>query len=88
MGGVFIGIGVSLLLESNRQTHQHMDGLGLAGAVAINLCGGVVLLGWLLFGKLSLPLRGNIFLWSIAIILVGVSSVELIVDRNAQTKMY
>ena len=33
-------------------------GLGLLGAVAINLCGGAVLAWWLLFGMLSLPLRG------------------------------
>jgi hypothetical protein len=38
-------------------------GLGLGGAIAINLCGGLVLFGWLVFGDLSLPLRGLIFLW-------------------------
>ena len=87
MGGVFIGIGISLLLESNRQPHSQMIGLGLAGAIAINLCGGMVLLGWLLFGNLNLPLRGSIFLWILAIILIGISSVELITYRNVQTKI-
>lgn len=87
MGGVFVGIGISLLLESYRQKHNQMIGLGLAGAITINLCGGLVLLGWLLFGNLNLPLRGIIFLWIIAIILVGISSVELINLRNKQTKI-
>ena len=87
MGGVFVGIGISLLVESNRQTDQVMVGLGLAGAIAINLCGGLVLLGWLLFGNLNLPLRGSIFLWGIDIILVGISSVELIAFRKAQSKI-
>ena len=87
MGAVFMGIGVSLLLESNRQTDQQMIGLGLVGAITINLCGGFVLLGWLLFGNLNLPLQGSIFLWVIAIILVGISSVELIAYRKAQSKI-
>jgi hypothetical protein len=64
-----------------------MIGLGLAGAIAINLCGGLVLLGWLIFGNLNLPLRGNLFLWLIAIILVGISSVELIAHRKTQTRI-
>jgi hypothetical protein len=85
LGGVLIGIGIGLLLESNRQTHQQMVGLGLAGAIGINLCGGVVLLGWLLFGNLNLPLRGLIFLWVVDFILVGISSVELITLRIRQT---
>jgi hypothetical protein len=87
LGGVLIGIGTSLLLESSRQTHQQMIGLGIAGAFVINLCGGTLLLGWLLFGNLDLPLRGSIFLWIIAIILLGVSSVELITYRKAQKKI-
>ena len=85
LGGVLIGIGISLLLESKRQTHQQMIGLGTAGAIAINLCGGAVLLGWLLFGNLNLPLQGSIFLWIVAILLVGISSVELITLRMTQT---
>ena len=87
LGGVLIGIGISLLLESNRQTYQQMVGLGLAGAIGINLSGGLVLLGWLLFGNLDLPLRGSIFLWIIDIILVGFSSVELISLRKWQTSI-
>jgi hypothetical protein len=50
--------------------------LGLGGAIAINLCGGLVLAVWLLSNKLSLPLRGQIFLWSLVMLLVGISVLE------------
>jgi len=82
MGGVFMGIGVSLVIESNRRSSAKAVGLGLAGAVAINLCGGVVLIGWLLFGDLSLPVGGTIFLWVLAVLLVAISSIEAVVHRR------
>lgn len=80
MGGVFIGVGIALLIESRREKHQHLVGLGLVGAAAINLCGGFVLMGWLLFGELNLPMKGYILLWVITILLVGISSIELAVS--------
>ena len=54
-----------------------MVGLGLGGAVAINLSGGFVLLLWLIFGDLDIPLKGYFFLWSLALILVGISLIEI-----------
>lgn len=62
MGGVFIGIGIGLLLESNRRKDDPIVGLGLGGAIAINLCGGAVLMGWLLSGDLDMAVRGRVFL--------------------------
>jgi hypothetical protein len=53
-------------------------GLGLIGAISINLCGGIVLTLWLIFGRLALPVRGRIFLWSLAFVLVVLSGAELI----------
>ena len=79
LGAVFIGIGIALLLEFRRKGMGGFVGLGLGGAVAINLCGGFTLMGWLLFGGLGLPLKGSIFLWIIAMLLVGISTLELIV---------
>ena len=75
-GGVLIGIGIALVLESRRKDPARMVGLGLGGAIAINLSGGIVLTGWLLFGKLNLPVKGSIFLWIVALLLVGISSLE------------
>jgi hypothetical protein len=81
-GSVLVGIGIALLIEGFRERPQQMVGLGLGGAIAINLCGGILLTGWLLLGNLQLPLRGQIFLWVIAVVLVLVSSVEWMVYQR------
>jgi len=75
LGGVLFGIGLALLVENYRKSSR-FAGLGLGGAIAINLCGGFVLAAWLLSGKLSLPLRGQIFLRSLVVVLVGISLLE------------
>jgi hypothetical protein len=78
LGGVLFGIGIALVIERARGA----SGLGLAGAASINLCGGLVLVGWLLFGSLALPLRGSLLLWGLAVILVVLSSFELAHHRR------
>ena len=77
LGGVLVGIALALFLESGN-SEGITSGLGLLGAVIINLCGGLVLGAWLLFGELGLPPPGLIFLWGLVIILVGISCFELI----------
>ena len=77
LGGVLFGIAIALFLES-RNLNGSGVGLGLTGAVIINLCGGAVLGAWLLFGSLDLPLRGQVFLWALVVVLVGISAVELV----------
>ncbi len=76
LGAVLFGIGIALIWEGVRGDGQ-LVGLGLGGAIAINLSGGLALTGWLLFGDLSLPFRGQLFLWSLASILVLISLAEL-----------
>jgi hypothetical protein len=76
LGGVIFGIGVALGLECWRGG-KGLSGLGLAGAISINLFGGGTLLFWLLFVKLEIPLRGTITLWIVAILVVGIGLVEL-----------
>jgi hypothetical protein len=78
LGAVLVGIGIALLVERRRGA----GGLGLAGAASINLCGGVVLAGWLVVGKLALPPRGVAFLSCLVVLLVAVSLVELSVVRK------
>ena len=87
MGGVFVGIGIGLLLESNRTNPDQIVGLGLGAAIAINLSGGVVLVGWLLFGELDLPVRGNLFLWTLAVLLIVISSIELITHQREKSEI-
>lgn len=81
LGAVLIGIAVALIVEYNRKP-AGMVGLGLGGAIAINLCAAFVLCFWLLNGKLSISLLGNIILWILVIILVVISAYEISVFRK------
>ena len=85
LGGVLFGIGLALLVECYRQPNG-LSGLGLAGAIVINLCGGFVLAVWLLSGSLNLPLRGQIFLWTLVLLLVGLSLIEGFAELKMRTK--
>ena len=57
LGGVIFGIGVALCLEWLKGGKK-IRGLGLAGAIAINLFGGGTLLFWLIFKELDTPPKG------------------------------
>ena len=72
LGAVIFGIGLALLVE----WRGYMRGLGIGGAIAINLCGSAVLVAWLVINPFDLPLRGYILLWSVAIIVLGIGLVE------------
>jgi hypothetical protein len=73
LGGVLFGIGLALVIAFLGGT----QGLGLDGAVAINLCGAGVVAGWLIFSPRAIPSRGRITLWIIALLVIGVGLVEL-----------
>ena len=77
LGAVLIGIGSALFLERYGADYN-LRGLGLGGAVLINLCGAGVLAGWLIFGGLQLPLKGYLALGSITGIVFLTALVELI----------
>ena len=77
LGAVLFGIGLALLLEYFTG-RIGITGLGIGGAIAINLCGGGALVYWLLFGNLDLTPGGEIFLWGIAIVVLGVGMIELL----------
>ncbi len=76
LGAVLIGIGIALILEKYKHLFK-LTGLGLGGAICINLSGGIVLTGWLLIGKLEIPTKGFIILWLLVIGLIGISLIEL-----------
>jgi hypothetical protein len=77
LGAVIFGIGIALIIEVYGEP-KGIRGLGLGGAIAINLCGAGVLLIWLLLKGFEIPLRGHIILWAIALIVILVGIVELI----------
>jgi len=76
LGGVIFGIGVALMIE-RYGFEKEIRGLGLGGAISINLCGSLVLLGWLIFAPPAIPLRGSMLLWAIGILVLGIGLVEL-----------
>jgi len=76
LGAVLFGIGIALLIEYVRT--GKFTGLGLGGAISINMMGGIVLFLWLVFGNLDIPAHGKIILWILDIVLIGISSLELI----------
>jgi hypothetical protein len=76
LGAVLTGIGVALLVECFGD-RSRLSGLGLAGALCVNLCGAAVLAVWLARGSLGLPIRGYVFLWAIVAVVGGLSAVEL-----------
>jgi hypothetical protein len=79
LGSVLFGIGIALLLEYYTGKIG-ITGLGIGGAIAINFCGGGALVYWLLFGNLGLTPGGAIFLWSIAVVVLGVGVVETLTN--------
>jgi tRNA-Thr(GGU) m(6)t(6)A37 methyltransferase TsaA len=76
LGGVLVGIGLALLLEVRRQ-RSGFRGLGLGGAIVINLCGAGALLGWLVLARPELSPTGAIVLWTVAVVVLGLAIVEL-----------
>ncbi len=75
LGGVLFGVGVALMIESFRPPLK-VVGLGLGGAVSINLGGGIVLGWWIASGRLALSTLGSFVGWSLVIVLVGLSAIE------------
>lgn len=80
-GAVLIGIAFALCMEHFRKPSGIL-GLGLGGAVSINLCAGLVLGTWLLSGQLDIPSRGRAILWALVAVLLVISSIELVVHRK------
>ena len=81
LGAVLLGIGIALVMEYFRKP-DGMVGLGLGGAISINLCGGVALILWLIFGSLNIPRHGLIILWVLAVVVIAISIIEWIIHST------
>lgn len=55
LGAVLFGIGIALFGERYGK-ERGVNGLGVAGAIASNICGGSALLVWFVVGELGIPL--------------------------------
>ena len=82
LGAILIGIGIALLLECYSKKHQ---GLGIAGAICINLTVGIILGFWLILNHSVLSNHGYIVLWFLVVILIGIGSIELFALKNSKT---
>lgn len=87
LGAVIFGIGLALLLELIGY-EKNIRGLGLGGAIVINLAGSLVLIICLLFTSLTMPLRGWIILWIVGFLVFFIGIAELITisrTRDSET---
>ena len=75
LGAVLTGIGAALLIERFKDTLR-LSGLGLGGAIAINICGAMTLAVWLIGGNLNLPLKGYLFLWLVVALVLSTAAFE------------
>jgi len=73
LGAVFIGIGIALLVQ---RYHPSLKGLGLTGAMIINLTFGLALMSWLISKGAEMTSFGNLLLWLLVAVLVGLSLIE------------
>lgn len=83
LGAVFLGIGITALIEALRDTVQPAGSVH-SGAVTINLCAALVLAGWLLGGRLELTVHANMILWGLVLLLAGVSAVGIRTARATE----
>jgi hypothetical protein len=81
LGAVLLGIGIALLIELNKESFK-FSGLGLGGAIIINLLGSIVLLLWLIFKDLRIPMHGEILLWIIGLSIFSIAVIELIAIKK------
>ena len=77
LGAVLLGIGAALFLEAAGFA-KGIRGLGLGGAIVINIIGSFVLICWLIFGSLVIPLKGQIILWTIGVVVFLIGIAELV----------
>lgn len=73
LGGVLLGIGLALVITAR----GGQSGLGLDGAITINLCGAGVVVGWLVTTPHAFSGTGRLTLWLIATAVIGVALVEI-----------
>ena len=76
LGAVIFGIGLALLFELAGHA-KRFRGLGLGGAILINIVGSLVLIFWLIFGSLDIPIKGQMVLWIVGVIVFLIGIVEL-----------
>ena len=83
LGAVLCGIALALVIEYYRSP-TGLVGLGLGGAVVINICGAFILIVMMVRHAVHMPLQGHLFLWILVVVLIFISAIELVVYTNAK----
>jgi hypothetical protein len=78
LGAVVFGIGVALIVECGG-LDRGARGLGLHGAIAINICGASALAIWLLVKPSEIPLLVRVVLWAVAVVVLMIAVAEIAV---------
>ena len=73
LGTTLIGIGLALMMNA---LPGGLSGLGLDGAIAVNLLVAVALAFLLLTGARKTPAQGKRLLWLLVLVLVGLSAAD------------
>jgi hypothetical protein len=76
LGAVLLGLAGATLIEGSTSASK---GLGLAGAVVVNLACAAVLTALLVLGRAAATGRGRVILWALAALLLGLSLFEIAV---------
>jgi hypothetical protein len=77
LGAVIFSIGIALLIE--RKYHDRgIRGLGIEGAITINLIASAALIIFLIFSNITISTLGSIILWFIGILVFIIGLVELL----------
>lgn len=75
LGAVLLGIGIALFIEVI-YFYKRKRGLGLDGAIVINMAASVVLILILIFGQLNVSTTGLIILWIVGLSVLIIGFVE------------
>jgi hypothetical protein len=75
LGAVLLGIGIALFIEV-KFYNKGKRGLGLDGAIIINIVASIVLILILIFGQLNISITGSIILWLVGISVLVIGLVE------------
>jgi hypothetical protein len=75
LGALTFGIGIALFIEY-KYSDNGKRGLGIEGAIIINLIASSVLIIFLVFGNLNISLLGSAILWFVGILVFAIGLFE------------
>jgi O-antigen/teichoic acid export membrane protein len=75
LGAIILGIGIALFIEY-KYFEKGKRGLGIEGAIIINIIASSALMIFLVFGNLNISLLGTVILWFVGILVFVIGLVE------------